>query len=336
MSDLPRIQRDVRLDALNTLRLAGRAKRFAEIESAEELVGLWHSREWGHGPALVLGGGSNLVLLGDVMGLVLHIAIRGFQVDEGMDAVRIAVGAGENWDAVVKRTLALGFGGLENLISIPGSVGAAPVQNIGAYGLELSERLSEVTVFDCQSGTLLEMPSAACGFTYRDSVFRRSPGRYVIVGVGLRLPRPWTPVLGYGELASLDASRVTPNEIADRVAAIRSEKLPDPAKVPNVGSFFKNPVVSEAHLQEIRATHPDVVSYPDASGGAKLAAAWLIEACGWKGRGIGDAAVHDRQALVLINRGHASAVEVMALAAAIKASVEERFGVALEREPVLV
>lgn len=336
MPDLPAIQHDVPLGGLNTLGLAARAERFTTIQSPEELVALWHSKEWGGGPALVLGGGSNLVLTGDVSGLVVHIAIRKFDIRDTEDAVLIACGAGENWDAVVKTTLESGHGGLENLISIPGSVGAAPVQNIGAYGLEIAERLAEVAVFDCERGSLHSMQNAACGFSYRNSVFRRSPGRYVIVGVELRLPRPWRPVLTYGELTSLDEKTVTPKEIASRVAKIRSAKLPDPAVLPNAGSFFKNPVVPAAQLLEIRKAYPGAVAYPEAAGGAKLAAGWLIEACGWKGRGIGDASMHDQQALVMVNRGRATASDVMALAAAVEASVWQRFGVRLEREPVMV
>jgi UDP-N-acetylmuramate dehydrogenase len=331
------IQSHVALDGLNSLRLAARAARYCRIENAAELKALWQDKTvWGTGPKLVLGGGSNLVISGDIDGLVIHIGIRGFEFDRRHpDAVTLSVGAGESWDATVRRSLGEGEGGLENLISIPGQCGAAPVQNIGAYGVELAERLSSVEVFDCSSGSMSVLSGNACEFAYRDSLFKRHPGRYIITRLMLKLPRPWQPVLTYRDLAELSSSS-SASDVADAVARIRSDKLPDPAKIGNVGSFFKNPVVTGERFAALRAAHPGMVGYEEASGGVKLAAAWLIDQAGLKGASQGDAAVHDRQALVIVNRGQATSSDVLGLAAHIVASVKQRFGVVLEQEPVLV
>jgi UDP-N-acetylmuramate dehydrogenase len=333
----PDIASNVALDHFNTLGLKARAARYCKITAPKQLKALFDSDAWGTGPALVLGGGSNLVLSGDVDGLVLHIAIGGCQIDDSSSAaLRILVGAGENWDAVVRRTLALGQGGLENLISIPGSSGAAPVQNIGAYGLELSERVTGVHVFDRDSGQFRRLAAGECEFGYRDSIFKRHPSRYIITGVELALPRPWTPVLGYRDLQSFDRATTTPQQIADAVSSRRAEKLPDPAVFGNVGSFFKNPLVSSAQFQVLSDKFPGMVSFPQADGTVKLAAAWLIEQAGLKGATRGAAAVHERQALVLVNRGGATARDILGLAQHVRQVVMQRYGVALEQEPVLV
>jgi len=336
MPQLPLLRADVSLQPLNTFGLAARAATFAVIESEEELLALRHSSHWGAGPALVLGGGSNLVLTRDVAGLVVFMANKGMTVRKTPDAVLVECKAGENWNAVVDATLKAGIGGLENLISIPGSVGAAPVQNIGAYGVELAQRLESVTALDCAAGSLVKLSRDACQFGYRDSLFRRSPGRFLITAVTLRLPVPWQPNLTYGELRSLDAGSLSPAQVAQKVAAMRKAKLPDPGEIPNAGSFFKNPVVPCERLDEIRVAYPDIVSYPAGAGTVKLAAAWMIEACGWKGRALGQVAMHERQALVMVNRGRATAAEVLGLASVVEKSVFEKFGVTLEREPIVI
>ncbi len=333
----PVIASNVALDGLNTLRLKARAARYCKITSASELKTLFLSDQWGAGPALVLGGGSNLVLSGDIDGLVLHIAIAGLHIDDSNpDAVKVHAGAGESWDAVVRQTLAQGHGGLENLIAIPGNCGAAPVQNIGAYGLELSERIAAVEVFDRSSGEFARLDPVACEFGYRDSFFKRNPARFIITAVELALHKPWVPVLGYRDLEALHSSSTTPGQIAAAVAALRAGKLPDPAVVGNVGSFFKNPIVSTAQLELLRSAFPGLVAFPQADGTAKLAAGWLIEQAGLKGASRGDASVDQRQALVLINRGAATAKDVLDLAEHVRQVVLSRYGVSLEREPVLV
>ena len=333
----PDIASQVALDAFNTLRLKARAARYCKITSPEQIRQLFESDQWEAGPALVLGGGSNLVLAGDIDGLVLHIAIGGFEIDDSnADVLRIRVGAGENWDAVVRRTLALGQGGLENLIAIPGSCGAAPVQNIGAYGVELAERLAGVEVFDRDSGDFRRLEVSECEFGYRDSIFKRHARRFIITAVELALPRPWTPALGYRDLQDFDLATATPLQIGDAVAALRAAKLPDPGLIGNVGSFFKNPVVAMAQFELLKSAFPDLVAFAQADGSVKLAAAWLIEHAGLKGEHRGAAAVHERQALVLVNRGGATAEQVLALAEHVRRVVMQRYGVSLEQEPVLV
>jgi UDP-N-acetylmuramate dehydrogenase len=241
----------------------------------------------------------------------------------------------------VQWTLAQGLPGLENLALIPGTVGAAPVQNIGAYGVELKDRFESLDAVDLVTGRTVTLDAAACRFGYRDSVFKQHlAGKSVITRVRFRLPRPWAPVLGYLDLerkrAETGISEPDARTVFDWVCAIRRAKLPDPAVIGNAGSFFKNPVVSAEQCRDIIDRDPEVVHYPLPDGRAKLAAGWLIDACGWKGKHIGGAGVHDRQALVLVNRGGATGGEVVTLARAIQESVYGRFGIRLEPEPVVV
>ena len=340
------IQRDVSLKPFNTFGIAVRARCFARIEAIEDLRALRERPEWSEGPRLILGGGSNLLFTQDFDGLVAHVALTGREDlgDEG-DHHLVAAAAGENWDAFVRHALREGWPGLENLALIPGSVGAAPVQNIGAYGVELVERFAWLEAFDLESGGVTHMSADECGFGYRDSVFKRElRGRVVITRVVFRLPKRWEPRVTYGDVRAVlqerGIDRPTALEVADVVTAIRRAKLPDPAVVGNAGSFFKNPIVTLGVFDAIRASEPSAVGYRQADGRVKLAAAWLIDRCGWRGRSLsgssGRVAVHDRQALVLVNRGGATGAEVLALASAIQESVAERFGVALELEPVVV
>ena len=238
-------------------------------------------------------------------------------------------------------TLAQGWPGLENLALIPGTVGAAPVQNIGAYGVELRERFESLDLVDLVTGRTATLGLDACHFGYRDSVFKRHlQGKAVIVRVRLRCPKPWQPVVGYLELERkmAETGNTTPDArtIFDWVCAIRRAKLPDPAQIGNAGSFFKNPVVTPEQCRDIIGRDPEVVHYPMPDGTVKLAAGWLIDACGWKGKSVGRAGVYERQALVLVNRGGASGAEVVTLARAIQESVYGRFGIRLEPEPIIV
>ncbi|HEY1148708.1 MAG TPA: UDP-N-acetylmuramate dehydrogenase, partial [Pseudoduganella sp.] len=292
-------------------------------------------------PRLVLGGGSNLLLTGDFPGLVLHICLEGRELlagDAGHHHVRAA--AGENWHEFVQWTLAQGVGGLENLSLIPGTVGAAPIQNVGAYGAETKDVFLSLTAFDPASGETVEMDAAACRFGYRDSVFKHEGRELIIVDVRFALPRAWQPNLRYAELANAVAeqglSAPTPQQVADTVIAIRRRKLPDPAQIGNAGSFFKNPVVSAEHCARLLQQFPALVHHAQADGSQKLAAGWLIDQCGWKGRSLGAAGVYPKQALVLVNNGGASGADVQRLAAAIQADVATRYGVRLEPEPVFV
>ena len=335
------LRRDVSLRACNTLGIAARAAWYAEARSLAGLQALLGRPEWRAGPRLVLGCGSNLVLAGDFPGLVVRIALSGRALVETDDAWLVRLGAGEIWHEVVLWTLAQGWPGLENLALIPGTCGAAPIQNIGAYGVELAERLESVEALDPDSGALLHLDRADCAFGYRDSVFKHPAGaRLLVTALTLRLPRVWQPRLDYGELRTTLVARgqadPTPLQVAEAVMAIRQAKLPDPAVLGNAGSFFKNPVVDAATADRLLAREPGLVRYPQADGRVKLAAGWLIDRCGWKGRSLGRAGVHERQALVLVNRGGATGAEILALAAAIRADVGARFGVDLEIEPTVV
>jgi UDP-N-acetylmuramate dehydrogenase len=291
---------------------------------------------------VVLGGGSNLLFTGDVDGLVLKVDVPGLrELDPSADRWRIELGAGENWHAAVERLLALERPGLENLALIPGQVGAAPIQNIGAYGLELAERFESLRAWDIPTSSVVAMSAEDCAFGYRDSAFKRElGGRRIILTVTLALPRRWQPVFGYadvaGELAARGVPRPSPREVFDAVVAIRRRKLPDPAAIGNAGSFFKNPIIGRDKRTELIAKHPSLVSYPLAGGRFKLAAGWLIEAAGLKGVTRGRAGVYEKQALVLVNRGGATGGEILALAREVQEKVAEKFGVQLEPEPVIV
>ncbi|AOK31099.1 MULTISPECIES: UDP-N-acetylmuramate dehydrogenase [Burkholderia] len=334
---------DYPLHAHNTFGFDVRARVAARIGSPEQFASLAHDPRVAGLPTLVLGGGSNVVFSGDFFdGLVLLNEIRGrARVRDDEAAWYVDAGGGENWHAFVDWTLAEGMPGLENLALIPGTVGAAPIQNIGAYGIEMSAHFESLRAIELATGETVEFDARRCAFGYRDSFFKREGrGRFAIVSVTFRLPKVWTPRLGYADVArelaarGIDDDRVTPRDVFDAVVAIRRAKLPDPLVLGNAGSFFKNPVIDAQRFAELRAREPEVVSYPQPDGRVKLAAGWLIDRCGWKGRALGAAAVHDRQALVLVNRGGASGADVLALARAIQRDVRERFGVELEAEPV--
>ncbi|CAB3746770.1 UDP-N-acetylmuramate dehydrogenase [Paraburkholderia humisilvae] len=345
---------DYPLRAHNTFGFDVRAQLACRIEREDQLLAAVRDPRAAGLPRLVLGGGSNIVLTRDFAGLVLLIALRGRRVvREDGDAWYVEAAAGENWHEFVEWTLAHGLPGLENLALIPGTVGAAPIQNIGAYGLEMGERFASLRAVDLASGQTVELDACACRFGYRDSFFKREGrDRFVITSVTFRLPKVWAPRAGYADIArelavgqhgsvngkvsgSADAAPGA-RAIFDAVVRVRRAKLPDPLALGNAGSFFKNPVVSAAQFAALLEREAGMVSYPQPDGRVKLAAGWLIDRCGWKGRALGAAAVHDRQALVLVNRGGATGADVLALAAAIQRDVAERFGVDLEPEPIFL
>ncbi len=342
MSQAPWLESDVSLKALNTFGLPAHARRLVRVRADSDVRRLLDSPEVGRAAKLILGGGSNLVLTRDIDEVVLKVEVDGLElVEERDDAFIVEAGAGMTWHDVVTQTIACGWPGLENLALIPGTVGAAPVQNIGAYGLEVAERLEAIDGVDLVTGRGITLTRAMCLFGYRDSVFKHVlAGKVVITRVRLRLPRPWVPVLGYLELerkiAETGIADPTPRQVFDWICAIRRAKLPDPAAIGNAGSFFKNPVVTPDQCRDIIGRDPHVVHYPMPDGSFKLAAGWLIEACGWKGKSIGRAGVYEKQALVLVNRGDAIGAEVMTLARAIQESVYGRFGIRLEPEPVVL
>ncbi|MFP4277517.1 MAG: UDP-N-acetylmuramate dehydrogenase [Wenzhouxiangella sp.] len=294
-------------------------------------------------PVMVLGGGSNTVFLADWPGTVLVNRLRGIEVEQrGEQTSRVRVAAGENWHRLVRWSMDHGLHGLENLVMIPGSVGAAPIQNIGAYGVELAERLESVTVWEWSSARLRELPAADCNFGYRASRFRdRDRGRFLVTAITLVLDHAFFPRLEYRSLAEALArghrgQAPGPRQVAAAVMRLRRHRLPDPARLANAGSFFKNPQVPATVAARLLAANPDLPHWPQPDGQVKLAAGWMIEQLDWKGQSIGQAAVYHRHALVLTNRGGATAAQLGQLIDAITTSVQQQFGVVLEPEPILV
>jgi len=337
-----RLHEQFPLRGLNSFGVEARARWFCRVRGAEDLAALAADPRLAGLPWLVLGGGSNLLLTRDFDGLVLKVEVPGLRnLGEAGDSWHLEVGAGESWHATVERLLVMGRPGLENLALIPGSCGAAPVQNIGAYGLELAQRFDSLAAWDFASQRLVRMTAADCAFGYRDSLFKHAlAGRRLILSVRLALPTRWRPVEGYADLARELKERgvVRPDAraIFDAVVAIRRRKLPDPAIVGNAGSFFKNPIVSPEEHQALLARYPSLVGYSQPDGRVKLAAGWLIETVGLKGATRGRAGVYEQQALVLVNRGGATGAEILALAREVQEKVAEAFGVRLEPEPVIL
>jgi UDP-N-acetylmuramate dehydrogenase len=336
------IEAGVSLKPYNTFGLPAVAQQLVRITGDADVRRVVDHPQFGRAPKFVLGGGSNIILTRDMPQLVLKVEVPGIRlVDERADAWIVEAGAGEDWHGLVAWTLAHGFPGLENLALIPGTVGASPVQNIGAYGIELKDRFESLDAVDLVTGRSVTLGPSICAFGYRDSVFKHSlAGRSVITRVRFRLPKPWQPVLGYldieRKMRETGIPHPTPQQVFDWVCEIRRAKLPDPRLIGNAGSFFKNPIVTPEQCRDIIGRDPEIVHYPMPDGSVKLAAGWLIDACGWKGKSVGNAAVYERQALVLVNRGGAIGSEVMTLARAIQESVYGRFGIRLEPEPVVV
>ena len=342
------------LQAHNTFGIVAKAFQLVRVQSEADVQALMADPALRDAPKLVLGGGSNLVLTGDVKPLVLKVELKGMRLVEETDkAWVVEAAAGENWHDLVRWTLDNGWPGLENMALIPGCVGASPVQNIGAYGVELQDRFHSLDAIDLTTGHTFSLDAAQCAFGYRDSVFKHASsgpnglglaGKALITHVRFFLSKDWKPVLGYLDLerkmAETGISQPTAMQIFEWVCAIRKAKLPDPAVIGNAGSFFKNPTVTQDQCDDIIARDPKVVHYVLDDGRIKLAAGWLIDACGWKGKTVGNAGVYEKQALVLVNKGGrdnpCTGGEVMTLAKAIQTSVYERFGIRLEPEPVVV
>lgn len=345
---------NVPLQPYNTFGIAAKAQALVRVRSEADVLAILTKPQWATLSRHVLGGGSNIVLTGDVKGLVLKVEVPGLHLVQETDKHWIVeAGAGVAWHDLVRWTLDHGYPGLENMALIPGTVGASPVQNIGAYGVELQDRFDSLDAIDMFTGEIFSLNAAQCGFSYRDSVFKHVSdcpddlglaGRAVILRVRFALPKRWKPELGYLDLERKMQETGIQNpdarQIFDWVVAIRRAKLPDPQVIGNAGSFFKNPTVTLEQCADIIARDPKVVHYPMPDGTLKLAAGWLIDACGWKGKTVGHAGVYEKQALVLVNRGTAehpcTGGEVMTLAKAIQTSVYERFGIQLEPEPVVM
>ncbi|MEN1958675.1 UDP-N-acetylmuramate dehydrogenase [Luteimonas sp. MJ204] len=346
--------RDADLGARTSFRVPARAAWLVEVADADALPGVLADPRMAEG-LLVFGGGSNLLFAGDFGGVALALTgdaithdAHGAHGNDGDgdgdgdgDTVIVRAEAGRGWHDFVLHTLALGLSGLENLSLIPGTVGAAPIQNIGAYGVELDRRVHAVEAWDRERGAAVRLAAADCGFAYRDSRFKREPGRWVVTAVEFILSLTPRLELGYAglgaELEAMGLTAPTPAQVSDAVCRIRRRKLPDPAVLGNAGSFFKNPIVPSAQADALLSGHPGLPCFDAGSPGLrKLSAAWLIEAAGWKGHRDGDAGVASGHALVLVNHGNASGAELLALARRIAASVQARFGVALEPEPRII
>lgn len=333
-------QENIDLAHLNTFGVPASARYFVRAESADAAIDSYRHALQQKLPVLVLGGGSNVLFTQDFAGLVILMAERGVSYCEKSDHVLVTAAAGEPWHDFVLQTLQQGLCGLENLSLIPGTVGAAPVQNIGAYGVEVKDVFAELQAWDSQTDRVISFALNDCAFGYRDSVFKRQLGRYLILNVTFQLSRNALPRVEYGDIRSeLDAQGITtPSaaQVSAAVIAIRSRKLPDPALIGNAGSFFKNPIVTTIEGQAILELHPKAPHWQLPDGQIKFAAAWFIDQSGWKGRRVGKAGVYEKQALVLINAGGAEGSEVQALSQAIQAEVLHHFGVALEAEPLIL
>ncbi len=339
MDRIETIRKDVSLKDYNTFGIEARAKYFISVRTEEEVYRLFDPGSMIRGERLlILGGGSNILFTDDFDGLVVKMDLKGIQtMQDQADYAEIKVSAGENWDGLVQHCVQRHLGGLENLSLIPGTVGAAPVQNIGAYGAEIRDVLIEVNCWDRWSSQVVVLPAEDCQLGYRNSIFKTSAkDRYVILSITLRLSKQAVFNIGYSslelELEHIGVRELSLEVIRDAVISVRRRKLPDPARAGNAGSFFRNPEVSGTIYDDLKLAFPGLVGYPQPDGSCKLAAGWLIEHCGWKGYRQGDAGVHPEQALVLVNYGNATGQEILQLATQIRQSVKKRFGVELEAE----
>ena len=342
MSGAYSLNENTSLIARNGFRVPSRAEIFIDVRKESGLVEVMSMPYLRSAPVLVLGEGSNTLLVGDVPGVVISVGALGREIieDQGSHVV-LRVAAGEHWDDVVRWTLGLGLAGLENLVLIPGTMGAAPIQNIGAYGTEVGEFIDAVTAFDRTTQQSVRLNQDECLFGYRDSLFKQQAGRWLITSVDLRLPRTQTPRISYPgipeeleQIGAGDAPR--PSRIAEAITRLRTRKLPNPNLLPNVGSFFRNPVVSNEVAELLQREHPNLVTFSPSATQRKVSAAWLIEQSGWKGFREGDAGVSEQHALVLVNYGNATGHDILDLARRVSASVEQRFGIALEPEARII
>lgn len=332
------MQQNVSLKPYNTFGIDVSSSRFCDVTSADELVALLKDEEHSTQPLLILGGGSNMLLTKDFNGLVIKNSIKGIEIiKEDNDFVFVKAGAGEVWHQFVLYCIANNFAGVENLSLIPGNVGAGPMQNIGAYGVELKDVFHELEAIHIKDRTIRTFSKEDCRFGYRESVFKKEvKGQYVITSVTFRLKKK--PVLNtsYGaieqELQRMGVTQPTIKTVSDAVIHIRQSKLPDPAVLGNAGSFFKNPEIAVEHYEKVKTQHPGLVAYPASEGRMKVAAGWLIEQCGWKGKRVGNTGSHKDQALVLVNYGGANGDEIYKLALEIQKSVRERFNITIEPE----
>ncbi|TRZ41443.1 UDP-N-acetylmuramate dehydrogenase [Robertkochia solimangrovi] len=329
--------KDISLKSFNTFGIDVKASQFAEVDSVGSLIAIL--KEFPENNTLILGGGSNMLLTGDVEGLVLHINLHGIsEISRTEEHVNINVAAGENWHELVRWCIDHDFGGIENLSLIPGNAGTAPIQNIGAYGTELKDVFVSCSAIERSTGKEYTFSHEDCKFGYRDSIFKGSAkDRFIITSIELRLTHKNHRLnTGYGAIEAELANRGITNpgirDISDAVIAIRQSKLPDPAKLGNSGSFFKNPVIPVKDFKKIQEQYTEIPSYPVTKDEVKVPAGWLIEQCGFKGKRFGDAGVHEKQALVLVNHGNATGKEILQLAEKIRTTVLEKFNISIQPE----
>lgn len=333
------VEQNVSLEPFNTFAVAAKARFYAKVQTPEDIRSVLADPRYGNLPCFVLGGGSNTLFTRDFDGLVLHMTGGSIELtDENDSFYFVRVSAGVTWDAFVRHAIDHAWFGLENLAAIPGTVGGAAVQNIGAYGVEVAERIVEVECFDPDRRAMRVLSAEDCDYGYRSSLFKTTEKQLIVTSVLFALSKVFEPVCGYKELEAIFGDR-RPCDVLELEAAVRSvraRKLPDPKVLPNAGSFFKNPVVTRTKMLHLLEETPSLVSYPLGGARAKLAAGWLIEACGLKGKRMGAAGVYENQALILVNHGGAQGAEIKALADEVARSVKYRFGVELEPEPVIL
>ena len=331
--NLPIIQSNVSLKPYNTLAVDALSHRYVKLDHVKQLISLFEKGILESSP-FFLGEGSNLLITKPIEPLVIHNQLQGLTIKhETSRYIDITIASGENWHQVVCHCIKNGYYGLENLSLIPGTVGAAPVQNIGAYGVEIKDTVLRVSVFDTITGQSLELDNKDCQFSYRDSIFKQPQHKHwLITAVTLRLSKTFTPQLDYPALADhikQSSQTITANAVANAVITIRQSKLPNPSSIPNAGSFFKNPIIHDDDYQRLIKHNPSMPSFPANDNQYKIPAAWLIEQCGWKGKREGDVSMHHQQAVVLINHGNASGQRLLRHTERVSKSVKQRFGVQL-------
>jgi len=333
---------NVSLQGRNTFRVPARAAMMADVKRADALAELFDFAMLREGPVMVLGEGSNLLFAADYPGVAICLTMSEIRILENAgDNALVRCDAGVAWNDLVGWTLARGLVGLENMALIPGSVGAAPIQNIGAYGAEVGEYIETVEAFQRDTGQVKRLPKAECGFAYRDSLFKRDADRWVVTAIELRLPREHELRLDYSgvreELAAMGVEQPRAVHVAEAISRLRTRKLPNPAILGNAGSFFKNPVVDRGVADSLKSTYAELPVYPTGDESLrKLSAAWMIESAGWKGFREGDAGISAQHALVLVNHGNASGPQLLALARRVANSVRDKFAVQLEPEPRII
>lgn len=330
------IQKQFQLKPFNTLSLNAMAAEYVQIETTEDVVDALHYAKQQQRNVLILSGGSNMLLPEHIDALVMHMDIQGVELlSENDESFTLRVGAGQNWHAFVQWTTTQKMYGLQNLALIPGLVGASPVQNIGAYGVEVGEFIDYVEVYDRKMQQFTQISAKDCEFSYRHSIFKDDPNRYIITYVVFKLLKKADLKISYGDLKAAVGDELTAENLQKQVIHIRQSKLPNPSEYPNAGSFFKNPIIQATEYEQLSSQFPSLPHYPQANGSVKIAAGWLIDQAGWKGKQLGDVGMFKKQALVLVNYGDAKLQDVQATYRAVQQDVVQKFNVLLEPEPVL-